>query len=195
MRDRRYWLRLVAFFVLALAGALLFLPLAAGGLLMWGLTHVGCARSGSPDQFGLAYEDVRFTTPQGRSIDGYFLPGSNGGTVIVAPSLRSEEHTSELQSRENLVCRLLLDPPRPQTYPLSLHDALPISAGSGRAVDVGPDARWLCPFWQPGPVRTCLRGCAFYNATGAVDRWLFSARKQRRNRHCSALAEIGRAHV
>src|SRR5690606_41590549 len=25
------------------------------------------------------------------------------------PSLRSEEHTSELQSRENLVCRLLLE--------------------------------------------------------------------------------------
>src|SRR5690606_42132458 len=26
-----------------------------------------------------------------------------------APGLRSEEHTSELQSRENLVCRLLLE--------------------------------------------------------------------------------------
>src|SRR5690606_42030551 len=26
-----------------------------------------------------------------------------------APNLRSEEHTSELQSRENLVCRLLLE--------------------------------------------------------------------------------------
>src|SRR5207302_8758056 len=35
--------------------------------------------------------------------------------------LRSEEHTSELQSRENLVCRLLLEkknwPPRPTTAP------------------------------------------------------------------------------
>src|SRR5690606_40915535 len=27
---------------------------------------------------------------------------------IIMPSTRSEEHTSELQSRENLVCRLLL---------------------------------------------------------------------------------------
>src|SRR5690606_40510567 len=27
----------------------------------------------------------------------------------VSPALRSEEHTSELQSRENLVCRLLLE--------------------------------------------------------------------------------------
>src|SRR5690606_42098849 len=29
--------------------------------------------------------------------------------IIVSPFLRSEEHTSELQSRENLVCRLLLE--------------------------------------------------------------------------------------
>src|SRR5690606_39762842 len=28
---------------------------------------------------------------------------------VVASELRSEEHTSELQSRENLVCRLLLE--------------------------------------------------------------------------------------
>src|SRR5690606_9798268 len=38
---------------------------------------------------------------------------------------RSEEHTSELQSRENIVCRLLLPPS--VLYTLSLHDALPIS--------------------------------------------------------------------
>src|SRR5436309_7526636 len=29
--------------------------------------------------------------------------------MAVLPVLRSEEHTSELQSRENLVCRLLLE--------------------------------------------------------------------------------------
>src|SRR5690606_21482491 len=39
---------------------------------------------------------------------------------------RSEEHTSELQSRENLVCRLLLDTATTEIYTLSLHDALPI---------------------------------------------------------------------
>src|SRR5690606_42061096 len=31
------------------------------------------------------------------------------GEKKVGPGLRSEEHTSELQSRENLVCRLLLE--------------------------------------------------------------------------------------
>src|SRR2546430_1940158 len=64
--------------------------------------------------------------------------------VFVA--LRSEEHTSELQSQSNLVCRLLLekkknmlyyilsyiffffnDTATTEIYTLSLHDALPIS--------------------------------------------------------------------
>src|SRR5690349_693795 len=42
---------------------------------------------------------------------------------------RSEEHTSELQSRRDLVCRLLLEnvPVPRDLYTLSLHDALPIS--------------------------------------------------------------------
>src|SRR5690606_39951186 len=30
-------------------------------------------------------------------------------TAVLADAVRSEEHTSELQSRENLVCRLLLE--------------------------------------------------------------------------------------
>src|SRR5690606_39294786 len=39
--------------------------------------------------------------------------------AVVAPAaqgLRSEEHTSELQSRENLVCRLLLEKKKQQQY-------------------------------------------------------------------------------
>src|SRR3712207_6677380 len=55
--------------------------------------------------------------------------------VYVIP-VRSEEHTSELQSRQYLVCRLLLekkyiyfffnDTATTEIYTLSLHDALPI---------------------------------------------------------------------
>src|SRR5207244_3723794 len=41
---------------------------------------------------------------------------------------RSEEHTSELQSPDHLVCRLLTAPLPSLIYTLSLHDALPISA-------------------------------------------------------------------
>src|SRR3990167_991615 len=59
-----------------------------------------------------------------------------------AARVRSEEHTSELQSQSNLVCRLLLgksscvsavlffnETATTEIYTLSLHDALPISAG------------------------------------------------------------------
>src|SRR5690606_40375903 len=43
-----------------------------------------------------------------------FVPGEDPATpamlaIEVRKNLRSEEHTSELQSRENLVCRLLLE--------------------------------------------------------------------------------------
>src|SRR6202007_3475209 len=38
-----------------------------------------------------------------------------GGPPCPAPRLRSEEHTSELQSRENLVCRLLLEKKKKKT--------------------------------------------------------------------------------
>src|ERR1039458_1467674 len=41
-------------------------------------------------------------------------------------NVRSEEHTSELQSLRHLVCRLLLDTATTEIYTLSLHDALPI---------------------------------------------------------------------
>src|SRR5690606_41491541 len=35
--------------------------------------------------------------------------------IVVHPDIRSEEHTSELQSRENLVCRLLLEKKKKNT--------------------------------------------------------------------------------
>src|SRR2546427_3390191 len=35
---------------------------------------------------------------------------------VVCPTRRSEEHTSELQSQSNLVCRLLLEKKKKKTY-------------------------------------------------------------------------------
>src|SRR5690242_886414 len=52
------------------------------------------------------------------------------GLLGLRHDLRSEEHTSELQSHVNLVCRLLLDTATTAIYTLSLHDALPISTGT-----------------------------------------------------------------
>src|SRR5258708_18385143 len=40
---------------------------------------------------------------------GYIRFGVAGGLAVAVAELRSEEHTSELQSPDHLVCRLLLE--------------------------------------------------------------------------------------
>src|SRR2546428_7175161 len=46
-------------------------------------------------------------------------PGTVFGQFGIAPGTRSEEHTSELQSRSDLVCRLLLEKKKTKPSPLS----------------------------------------------------------------------------
>src|SRR5436853_139457 len=72
---------------------------------------------------------------------------------------RSEEHTSELQSLRHLVCRLLLDTASTEIYPLSLHDALPISYPG-----IAQAAALAVPGWTPemihvGETPTQCPGC------------------------------------
>src|SRR5438270_1703714 len=45
-----------------------------------------------------------------------------GGDLRFLPCRRSEEHTSELQSQSNLVCRLLLEKKKKKIEYLPLHD-------------------------------------------------------------------------
>src|SRR5690606_40076018 len=52
---------------------------------------------------------VRFETVDGAPIQGLAVEGEFWRPVTQGEDRRSEEHTSELQSRENLVCRLLLE--------------------------------------------------------------------------------------
>src|SRR2546430_15437392 len=50
-----------------------------------------------------------FRSHPGRGIRGARRPGVAGGACGAGTDPRSEEHTSELQSQSNLVCRLLLE--------------------------------------------------------------------------------------
>src|SRR5690349_20243082 len=56
--------------------------------------------------------DLRFAAEGARFAEGYvklgLVPG-DGGAWFLPRLVRSEEHTSELQSRRDLVCRLLLE--------------------------------------------------------------------------------------
>src|SRR5690606_41714072 len=69
---------------------------------------------------GLPNTNIRHVTPRheqgaGFMADGYYRASGKVGVcfIITGPGMtnimtaRSEEHTSELQSRENIVCRLL----------------------------------------------------------------------------------------
>src|SRR5215475_3277183 len=44
---------------------------------------------------------------------------AQGSSAVAHKGWRSEEHTSELQSRENLVCRLLLEKKKKNIYPIT----------------------------------------------------------------------------
>src|SRR2546421_4118809 len=51
-------------------------------------------------------------------------------------SIRSEEHTSELQSRSDLVCRLLLEKKK------KTHDRNPVSQRQGGMLPISLNIRW-----------------------------------------------------
>src|SRR5690606_41356241 len=65
----------------------------------------------TPDGFRFAVKGGRFITHMKRLVDvelplaNFFASGVLCLEEKLGPFLRSEEHTSELQSRENLVCR------------------------------------------------------------------------------------------
>src|SRR5256885_12859985 len=69
-----------------------------------------------PSRWGIAAPlTVRYAS---LASDPFYL----SGTDIRADALRSEEHTSELQSPCNLVCRLLLEKKKTETYELAYSD-------------------------------------------------------------------------
>jgi uncharacterized protein len=88
-RDRRYWLRLfrLAFFAIGLT--VLFLPILIGGVGVWALTHPLCSPGSPPDYYNVPYEDVHYPTARGLTQRAYFMPGTNGMTVIVPPTYGS----------------------------------------------------------------------------------------------------------
>src|SRR2546430_4153438 len=52
---------------------------------------------------------------QGNAITPLYPSGFDVRTQILSREIRSEEHTSELQSQSNLVCRLLLEKKKKHT--------------------------------------------------------------------------------
>src|SRR3712207_7705061 len=84
-------------------------------------------RSNNPDAKETYLGVANFRSPQPQiSIESGHVVGSSSHFIAVDFAVRSEEHTSELQSRQYLVCRLLLEkkkrrrnPFRPRMVPLA----------------------------------------------------------------------------
>src|SRR3712207_7792914 len=80
------------------------LPISSCGALAWRSTSPGRART--------------FTTRPSPST-GTCSTGRSSSSASSSSAGRSEEHTSELQSRQYLVCRLLLEKKKNITYHIS----------------------------------------------------------------------------
>lgn len=89
-RTRRYWLRLFRLFAVALAGTLILVPLGLGVATGWSLSHPACRPGSDPSLFGIPYEDVTFPSARNIIQQGFFIPGDNGATLIVAPALGND---------------------------------------------------------------------------------------------------------
>src|SRR2546430_9059346 len=66
---------------------------------------------------------ARFATTSTTSLSVRRTYATTCGLVAVSGSNRSEEHTSELQSQSNLVCRLLLEKKNKTEYTYYVHDS------------------------------------------------------------------------
>src|SRR5690606_42144180 len=60
-------------------------------------------------------EAIKRANIEALKVEEVYLGNVLSANLGQAPATRSEEHTSELQSRENLVCRLLLDKKKEHT--------------------------------------------------------------------------------
>src|SRR6202043_2571038 len=87
---------------------------------------------------------------------------------LCSRALRSEEHTSELQSRENLVCRLLLEKKKKITRRASRHDACCLRAWAGKRPPGGRHLRLPSRLSLPAPFvpQPCVVPFFFFKETG-----------------------------
>ena len=89
-RTWRYWLRLLTFFACSLTAAVLGFPYLLGAVTVLSLLYAPCLGNGpDPADYGYAREEIVIQASAGGSFRAYFVPGSNGATIIMPPPLSS----------------------------------------------------------------------------------------------------------
>src|SRR6266511_5086889 len=80
--------------------------------------------------------DVAVNTPIATILaEGEDASAAKASAPVAAKKVRSEEHTSELQSRENLVCRHLLEKKKSK-FGLSLNSIIALSKEAGVLINI-----------------------------------------------------------
>jgi uncharacterized protein len=77
-----------------LVAAALVVPIALGYVT----THTGRAVV-PPNQLGVAYEDVKFTTGDGLELEGWYVPSKNGAAVIAFPGRNGPQAKTRMLAR------------------------------------------------------------------------------------------------
>src|SRR5688572_8226443 len=98
-QRRIWWETVMKAPLLAVALMLVAMPAAAQSADTRWEPFLGC--------WQMTADNVRDATPAAAPLAGAALPSRARNTA--GPRVRSEKHTSELQSQSNLVCRLLLE--------------------------------------------------------------------------------------
>ena len=145
--------------------ALASLPLMLGSLFMVGLLHTPCAESRqSPAEFGLVAESVSIPTQAGGSFRGYFIPGSNGATIIMPPPLASGRNVrlpeAAMLARHGYAVFLFESRRCAKLGPLSL--------GYKEVEDVADAVRYLVSRDDVNPNRLGLHGFSSAGATSIM---------------------------
>jgi hypothetical protein len=80
--------------LVAVVFASLAAPAGVGAFLMYALLHPHCdpvSAGYSPRTFNLAYRDINIASHLGGVYRGYFIPGTNGATIIFPPPFASNQ--------------------------------------------------------------------------------------------------------
>src|SRR5438034_5379030 len=112
--DRGMWALKWSFFgLLATALFQLVVVVISGSVALFADTLHNFADAATAIPLAMAFAFARLK-PSRRFPYGYGRVEDLAGVLIVVTILRSEEHTSELQSHSDLVCRLLLEKKKSQ---------------------------------------------------------------------------------
>jgi dipeptidyl aminopeptidase/acylaminoacyl peptidase len=71
---------------MTLVAGLVGIPYLLGVFSFYILTHPACGVGGDPGYFNSAFESVRFISDDGVEQSGYFIPGTNSGTILQVPA-------------------------------------------------------------------------------------------------------------